>query len=245
MQDFSGRVYVVTGAGGGIGYETTEQLVANGADVLMLDIKEPESLPDAPGKARFIRTDLTDFHAVKAAMETCPRIDGLVNAAGVLLIGKDVGAVEIDLDIWDRVMSINLKSMVHTIKVAVPKMADGGGGAIVNISTIQCLRGDNRPQDAYQASKAGVIALTKSIAIQHAAQGVRANTVLPGPTETPMQDRWKANPSQKEATAAAIPLGRVGRPEDIANACLFLLSDRASYITGTELIVDGGVTALP
>jgi 3-oxoacyl-[acyl-carrier protein] reductase len=131
------------------------------------------------------------------------------------------------------------------MKGAVPLMRAGGGSAIVNVSTIQCLRGDPAPQDAYQASKAGVIALTKSIAIQYARDGVRANTVLPGGAWTPMQERWDRDPEIARRAAEAVPLGRVGTAEDIANAILFLLSDKARWITGTELIVDGGTTALP
>jgi 3-oxoacyl-[acyl-carrier protein] reductase len=119
------------------------------------------------------------------------------------------------------------------------------GGAIVNIASIQCLRGDPAPQDAYQASKAGVIALTKSIAIQYAGDGIRANSVLPGGAWTPLQERWDRDPEAAKRAAEAVPLGRVGRAEDIANAIVFLLSDKASWITGTDLIVDGGLTALP
>ena len=169
----------------------------------------------------------------------------LVNAAGVLLFDEDCGVVDIDLEVWSKVMDVNLKSMVLTLKEAVPRMQENGGGSIVNFSTIQCVRGDSAPQDAYQASKAGAIALTRSVAIQYAGDGIRANSILPGPTQSPMQARWSADPHKREATAAAVPLGRVGRTEDMANACLFLLSDKASFITGTELVVDGGLLALP
>ena len=116
---------------------------------------------------------------------------------------------------------------------------------MVHFSSIQCLRGDEVPQDAYQVAKAGILALSKSIAIQFAPDRIRSNVILPGPTESPMQARWQAEPAMKHRTASAVPLGRVGTPQDMAEACLFLLSDRASYITGTELIVDGGLTARP
>ena len=116
---------------------------------------------------------------------------------------------------------------------------------MVHIASIQALRGDDRPQDAYQASKAAMISLSKSIAIQFAYQNIRSNTLLPGGTLSSMQQRWIDDPQKLETAAAATPLGRVGRPEDMANATLFLLSDKASFITGTELIVDGGRTALP
>ncbi len=141
-------------------------------------------------------------------------------------------------------MAINLKGAAQMAKAVLPAMREGGG-AMVHFSTIQALRGDAKPQDAYQASKAGLIALSKSIAVQFARDGVRSNCVLPGPTVSPMQDRWREDPAAKVATAEAVPLGRVGTVSDMAQACLFLLSDRASFITGTELIVDGGLTALP
>src|SRR5262249_42849718 len=168
-----------------------------------------------------------------------------VNAAGSLWFGRDKSLVEIDLDLWDKVLAIDLKSMVITTRAAVPFMQQSGGGVMVHVSSIQCLRGDDKPQDAYQASKAGMIALSKSIAIQFARDKIRSNCILPGPVDSPMQDRWRDNPTQKQAVANAVPLGRVGSTQDVADACLFLLSDKASYITGTELIVDGGLMARP
>lgn len=121
----------------------------------------------------------------------------------------------------------------------------GNGGAMVHFSSTQCLKGDSEPQDAYQVAKAGIIAMSKSLAIQGAPDGIRSNAVIPGPTATPMQARWDQRPEMKHAAAARIPLGRVGRANDLANAALFLLSDKASWITGTELIVDGGLMAKP
>jgi len=153
--------------------------------------------------------------------------------------------VEIDLGDWDRVMAVNLKSAVHTCRHAIPLMKATGGGAIVHVSTIQCLRGDPEPQDAYQASKAALLALSKSIAIQFARDRIRSNAILPGPTLTPMQARWEGHAETQAAIAGRIPLGRLGTAEDQANACLFLLSDEASWITGAELVVDGGLCALP
>ena len=244
MGDFDGKTAVITGGAGGMGYETAAMLVAGGADVHIIDILKQPALPDGPGRAIYHQGDAADWNLVSGVFDELKRLDYLVNAAGVLWFGKDVGAVDIEFDVWDQVMNINLKSMVMTMKCAVPMMKSKGG-SIVNISTIQCLRGDPAPQDAYQASKAGVIALTKSIAIQYARDGIRANCVLPGGAWTPMQERWDRNPEAARQAAEAVPLGRVGRAEDIANAILFLLSDKASWITGTELIVDGGLTALP
>lgn len=236
---------MVTGAGGGIGYSVAAMLVAEGAAVTMIDLKDPPALPEGAGRAVYAMGDVTDADFVGRSIGRLDTVDHLVNAAGVLWRGRDLGAVEIDLDVWDRVLDINLKSMVLTMKAAVPKMRAAGRGTIVNLSTIQCLRGDPVPQDAYQAAKAGVVALTKSIAVQYAADGIRANCVLPGQTRTPMQPQFGADPATLRQAGAAVPLGRVGEPEDVANAVLFLLSDKAAFITGTELIVDGGATALP
>jgi len=118
-------------------------------------------------------------------------------------------------------------------------------GAMVHISSIDALAGDDKPQDAYGASKAAMIRLSKSLAIQFAASNVRSNVILPGPTETPMQDRWKENPEGKDQLAKIIPLQSIGESGDIANGVMYLLSDQSRYVTGTELIIDGGLTARP
>ena len=246
---FTNKTAIVTGAGGGMGLAIARGLLAGGARVTMIDLK-PERPADLPAdRALHLIGDVTDdtfvYKAVAHAFHETGRLDYLVNAAGVLWFGRDKSLVEIDLDLWDKVMAIDLKSMVITTRHAVPFMKQTGGGAMVHISSIQCLRGDDKPQDAYQAAKAGMIALSKSLAIQFARDGIRSNCILPGPVDSPMQDRWRDDPAHKQAVAQAVPLGRVGTPQDIADACLFLLSDKASYITGTELIVDGGLMARP
>ena len=248
--DFNQRVAFVSGAGGGMGWRIAQDLVEAGADVLMFDLKEePDAAPEGPGRWRYIAGDLTDAGAVDAAVETAVDefggVDLLANVAGALWFDQDRSALEIDLETWDRVMTINLKSMVHTARAVVPRMRARGGGAMVHFSSTQCLRGDPAPQDAYQAAKAGVIALSKSLAIQLAGANIRSNVILPGPTESPMQQRWQENPAGREAVAKAVPLGRVGRVEDMSAACLFLLSEQAAFITGTELLVDGGLLARP
>ncbi len=246
---FTNKTAIVTGAGGGMGLAIARDLLAAGARVIMIDLKKerPADLP--ADRAHYLIGDVTDetfvYKAIAQAFHETGHVDLLVNAAGVLWFGRDKSLVEIDLDLWDKVMDIDLKSMVITTRHAVPFMKQSGGGAMVHISSIQCLRGDDKPQDAYQAAKAGMLALSKSVAIQFARDGIRSNCILPGPVDSPMQDRWRDNPAQKAAVAAAVPLGRIGLPQDIADACLFLLSDKASYITGTELIVDGGLMARP
>jgi 3-oxoacyl-[acyl-carrier protein] reductase len=247
---FAGKTAVVTGAAGGMGLNVARDLLAAGAHVVLIDVKEEAPpLADREGHARYVRADLTDepevARAVRSAFETTGRLDYLVNAAGVLWFGRDRSLVDIDLAVWDEVLAIDLKSVVHTTRHAVPLMRRTGGGAMVHVSSTQCLRGDDKPQDAYQAAKAAIIALSKSLAIQLAPDRIRSNVLIPGPTASPLQERWEAAPDLREATARAIPLGRVGTTQDMADAILFLLSDRACFITGTELIVDGGLLARP
>ena len=247
---FADRSAFVTGAGGGMGLAIAQGLLDEGCAVTGYDLKpRPEVLDGRWAQAAYVQGDLTDEVLVGSAIEGAfarhDRLDYLVNAAGVLLFGEDTSALEIDLALWDRVMAVNLKSVVHTCRHAIPRLRESGGGAMVHIATIQCLRGDAAPQDAYQASKAGVTALSKSLAVQLADHRIRSNVVHPGPTLSPMQQRWYDDPQAAARVAKEVPLGRLGAPEDIAHATLFLLSDEASYITGTELIVDGGLMALP
>lgn len=242
--DFSGKVAIVTGAGGGMGLAIARAIAGSGGSVLMIDLKpKPEQITESDN-CTFAQGDLTDPTFVKSAIDTAAarfgRIDYLANVAGVLWFCKDRSLLDMDLKVWDEVFSINLKSMVHTVRAAVPHMRKAGGGAMVHFSTIQCLRGDAIPQDAYSASKAGVGAMSKSLAMQLAAEGIRSNTIFPGPTLTPMQARWDTE-EKIAAIGPHIPMGRVGQPEELANAALFLLSDGASYITGTDLVVDGGI----
>jgi len=250
MQDFAEKVAFVTGAGGGMGFRIASDLINSGARVLMFDIKpRPEEIPGSSEQSLYVQADLTDEPAVAATVEKAVNlfggIDYLANVAGALWFDRDKSALEIDMDVWDQVMAINLKSMVHTTKHIVPHIRKRSGGAMVHFSSTQCLRGDPAPQDAYQAAKAGVVALSKSLAIQLAGDGIRSNVIYPGPSESPMQGRWQTDPDARSATAGAIPLGRVGTVKDMSNACLFLLSDKASFITGTELLVDGGLLAKP
>lgn len=243
--DYTGRHAVVTGAGGGMGEAIAAKLLAAGATVTAIDVKpKPEGFAGAGDRIDYCQGDLTDAafvaEAINRAGERHGSIDYLVNVAGVLWFGRDKSVLEMDMDVWDQVFNINLKAMALTARAAVPFMRKTGrGGAMVHFSTIQWYRGDPKPQDAYQASKAGVCALSKSLAMQLAAESIRSNAICPGMTLTPLQARWD------EETVKAIgnyaPLGRVGTADDMANAALFLLSDAASYITGIEVAVDGGL----
>lgn len=247
---FEGKTAIVAGGGGGMGLCVANELVAAGADVTVLDLKpRPVDLAAGPGSVTYAQGDVTDEAFVTANIEsaavTTGRLDYLVNTTGVLWFDRDRSVTEMDMDVWDRVLQINLKSIAYTVRAAVPLMKKSGGGAMVHISSCDALRGDDRPQDAYGASKAALVRLSKSIAIQFAKDGIRSNTILPGPVMSPMQARWEGNNAALDAISSHVPLGRVGVPQDIADAVMFLLSDKASFITGTELIVDGGCMAKP
>jgi 3-oxoacyl-[acyl-carrier protein] reductase len=245
-EGFVGRTAVVTGAGGGMGLQIARELLEAGATVAGIDVKDrPKALDDALFHQGDVSDDGFVRQAIGSAYAETGRLDCLVNAAGVLWFGRDLSLLDIDLETWNRVIAINLTGCMLTARHAIPLMQKTGGGAMVHFSSTQCLRGDDKPQDAYQVSKAGILALSKSIAIQFASEKIRSNVILPSATESPMQARWEKDPELRRATAAGVPLGRVGTTEDMASACLFLLSDQASFITGTELLVDGGRMALP
>ena len=247
---YKGKSAVITGASGGMGLEISKKLSQNNISVLMLDLQNPsKDFLNINKNCQFKKVDVTNFNKMKSHIDAFYKkqksIDYLVNTTGVLWFNKDVSAVNINSSIWDKVFEINLKSMMYLSKIVVPKMRKNKFGSMVHISSVDALSGDDKPQDAYGASKAAMIRLSKSFAIQFASSNVRSNIILPGSIETGMQIRWKKNPKSKKSLEKFIPLKRVGKPEDISNASMFLLSDQANYITGTEMIVDGGITSKP
>ena len=246
----AGKVAVITGAGSGMGREACLGFAAEGARIAAIDLDATalgtttSMVNEAGGDIATSEADVADEQqvrtAVQGAVEHFGALHILYNNAGVLWRDRDLGVLETDEAVWDRVMAINLKGMVWVCKYGVPELIRSGGGAIVNVGSLSALLGDTVPQDAYSASKGAVISLTRSLAIQFAPQGVRANCIHPGFVETPMQTVRTSDPAWVEGARASIPLGRLGTPRDVVNAALFLASDEASYITGIELIVDGG-----
>ena len=244
---FKGKVAIVTGGSGGIGLDVSKKLAKLKIKVLILDINKPKI-----SKNKFIYYEQVDLsneneinQVISKFLKKENRIDYLVNAAGVLWFDKDLGLERIKTSIWDQVFAINLKSMLIVLKKILPSMKKNKFGSIVNISSIDALSGDDKPQEAYGTSKAAMIRLSKSVAIQYANKNIRSNSILPGPIETPMQERWKKNPISKKNLTKIIPLQRVGKPKNISDTVLFLLSEQSSFITGTEIIVDGGLKARP
>ena len=247
---YKGKSAVITGASGGMGLEISSKLSQNNISILMLDIQSPsKDFLNKNKNCQFKKVDVTNFNKMKSHIDAFYKkhrsIDYLVNTTGVLWFNKDVSAVDINSNVWDKVFEINLKSMMYLSKIIVPKMKKNKFGSMVHISSVDALSGDDKPQDAYGASKAAMIRLSKSFAIQFASNNIRSNIILPGAIETGMQKRWKKKPSVKKNLEKAIPLKRVGKPADISNSIMFLLSEQANYITGTEIFVDGGITAKP
>ena len=245
-----GKVAVITGAGSGMGREACLVFAGEGARIVAIDL-DPAALAttalmvaDGGGAISVFEADVSDEPqvrgAIRSAVDRFGELHILYNNAGVLWRDRDLGVLDTDEAIWDRVMAINLKGMVWICKHGIPELIRAGGGAVVNIGSVSALLGDTVPQDAYTASKGAVISLTRSLAVQFAARGVRANCIHPGFVETPMQTERTSDPAWVEAARTAIPLGRLGTPRDVVNAALFLASDEASYITGAELVVDGG-----
>ena len=241
---------LITGAGSGMGREACLVFASEGARIAALDV-EPETLGNtaeavgaAGGESATFVADVAVEEqvreAVEGAVERFGALHVLYNNAGVLWRNRDVSVLEIEEEIWDRVFAINLKGMVWVCKYGIPHLIEAGGGAIINIGSTSALLGDTIPQDAYTASKGAVISLTRNLAAQFGREGVRANCIHPGFTDTPMQTVRTKDPAWVEAATAEIPLGRLATPRDIVNAALFLASDESAYVTGIELIVDGG-----
>lgn len=248
--DFAGRAAVISGGGGGMGFQVSRDLISMGADVLAIDVKKkPEGLDEGPGEATYVQVDITDQDAVDRVVsdfhKKTGRIDFLGNIAGLLLFEQDGSFADDLLEGWDRAIAVNLTGARNLAHSVVPFMVGSGGGSMVHISSIQCMRGDAAPQDGYAVAKAGILALSRSIAVQFGEKGIRSNAILPGLIMTPMQARLDDDEAMKEQAARIAPLMRLGKAEDIANMCLYLFSDLASFITGADFVVDGGLMVLP
>ena len=247
MTSATPRVALVTGAARGIGLATARRFLAEGWRVALLDI-EGELLNGAmagiadPGNTLALTCDVSDAAGVAAAIDAIGkrfgRLDALVNNAGIAVFTPIMETSDAD---WSRVMEVNLTGPFLCTKAAVPVMREQGGGAIVNITSISGLRASTL-RSAYGTSKAGLAHLTKQLAVELAAVGIRVNAVAPGPVETAMA-RAVHSPEIRADYHDAIPLNRYGLEEELAEAIFFLCSDRASYITGQILAVDGGFDA--
>jgi len=247
-----GKVAFITGAGMGMGREASVLFAEEGARIVAADIDAAaargtvELVDRAGGQAVAVTGDVAVEADVQRMIEEGVRRFGalhvLYNNAGVLWKDRDRSVLETDEKWWDRVMAINLKSVVWVTKHGIPHLRTAGGGSIVMMGSVSALAGFTRAQDAYTAAKGALISLTKSLAIQFAKDGIRCNVIHPGIVDTPLQAPYLTEAIRKEFETG-IPLGRIARPREIAYVGLFLASDESSFMTGAELVVDGGFTA--
>ena len=247
----AGKVALITGGASGMGQSEATIFAAEGARVVVADVLEAEgrdtvaSIAKAGGQARFVRLDVTreaDWReAVAAAVTGFGKLDVLVNNAG---ISGTFDPDTMSTAAWDTLMNVNAKGVFLGMKHALPALREAGGGAIVNISSISGIVGQDQIHMAYNASKGAVRVITKSAAVQYARDGIRVNSVHPGFMPPMRTSKGSADPNWREAVLKIVPMKREGRVEEVANAVLFLASDEASYITGTELVVDGGYLAV-
>ncbi|HTK89910.1 MAG TPA: SDR family NAD(P)-dependent oxidoreductase [Verrucomicrobiae bacterium] len=248
----NGKVALITGAGMGMGREASTLFASEGARIVVCDIndkaaKETVALVEkAGGQAVAAVGDVSSESDVKGMVEEGVRAFGalhvLYNNAGVLWKDKDRSVLETDGAQWDRVIGINLKSVFWVTKYGIPQLRAAGGGSIILVGSVSALAGFTRAQDAYTAAKGALISLNKSLAIQFAKDGIRCNVIHPGIVETPLQAPYLTDELRAEFKTG-IPLGRIGQPRDIAYAALFLASDESAFMTGAEMIVDGGFMA--
>ncbi len=244
-----GKVALISGGSRGQGATEAELFVKEGAKVVIADILEPEGnavvaqIREGGGDASFIRLDVTsedDWRdAVEFTLNTYGRLDILINNAAIY---RRTPIVNTDLDEWNRIMDINSTGVFLGTKLSIPAMQRSGGGSIINISSTAGLVGSERGS-AYGASKGSVRLFTKYTAIQHAGDGIRANSIHPGPIDTDMIADNISTPDGRAESEARVPLGRIGTVMDVAYGALFLASDESSFMTGTELVIDGGITA--
>lgn len=247
-----GKVALITGAGSGIGRESALLFAREGACVIVADVNDAgghETVREVEakgGRAAYVHADVrtaADCQSMVAAAETTfGKLDVLFNNAGIMH-AQDDDAVNTGEEVWDLTLAVNLKGVFLGCKYGIPALRRAGGGSVINTASFVALLGAATPQVAYTASKGGVLALTRELAVVHAREGVRVNALCPGPLRTELLMKILDTDTKKQRRLAHIPLGRFGEAREVAQAALFLASDESSYITGATFMVDGGITS--
>ncbi len=246
------KAALITGAGSGIGRQTALLFAREGAKIVVADIapaggqETVQQIREEGGQAVYARADVARpadcEQMVQAAEQTYGRLDVLFNNAGISHI-DDSDAVATDEQVWDLTMQVNLKGVFLGCKYGIPALRRAGGGSIINTASFVALLGAATPQLAYTASKGGVLALTRELAVVHAREGIRVNALCPGPLRTELLMKYLDTEEKRQRRLVHIPMGRFGEAAEIARAALFLAADESSYITGATFVVDGGITA--
>jgi NAD(P)-dependent dehydrogenase (short-subunit alcohol dehydrogenase family) len=242
------KVALITGAGSGIGQQTALLFAREGAHVVIVDVNE-KAARDVSASIKnsiAVRADVSKAadceRMVAEAEKQFGKLDVMFNNAGIMH-GKDDDAVSTSEEVWDLTLDINAKGVFLGCKYGIPALKRAGGGSIINTASFVARMGAATPQVAYTASKGAVLAMTRELAIIHARQKIRVNALCPGPLKTELLMAFLNTEAKKQRRLVHIPMGRFGEAEEIAKAALFLASDDSSYITGTDFLVDGGITA--
>ena len=246
------KVALITGAGSGIGRETALLFAAEGAKVVAVDVVDAAGnetvamIKQAGGDAVYVHADVSKAadceNMVRVAEQTYGKLNVLFNNAGIMHSDDD-NAMTTSEAVWDLTMNINLKGVFLGCKYGIPALQRAGGGSIINTASFVALVGAATPQVAYTASKGGVLAMTRELAVVHARENIRVNALCPGPLRTELLMKFLNTEEKKQRRLVHVPMGRFGEAKEMAQAALYLASDESSYVTGTEFMVDGGLTA--
>lgn len=247
-----GKVAVITGTASGIGRASALRFAEEGAVIVGADVAQDgnaataDLVREAGGKMLSTTVDVTSASSVEAlfglAEAEFGRVDIIFNNAGVMLAGDDDAMTTSD-EVIDLTLAINVKGVIHGCRYGIPALRRAGGGSIINTASFVASVGAATPQIAYTASKGAVLSLTRELAVIHAREGIRVNALSPGPLQTEMLMSFLDTPAKRERRLVHVPMGRFGHAGEMANAALFLASDESSYMTGGNLLVDGGLTA--
>ena len=252
MNRLEGKTALITGSASGIGMETAKLFASEGAKVLVVDVNDSEgeqtaaAIHDSGGEALYQHADVSSSAETEAMIQKAEEKFGalhiIFNNAGIM-DSRDDNAMVTEEDVWDLTMAINLKGVFLGCKFGIPALQRAGGGAIINTASFVGLMGAATPQIAYTASKGGVIALTRELAVIHARENIRVNALCPGPLRTELLMKFLDTEEKKQRRLVHIPMGRFGEAREMAQAALYLASEESSYVTGTEFVVDGGITS--